>query len=92
MIQPNRLPRIRCARCNKLVDEVRVRYDILDLGSEIAVSCHGAVEVMRLDDFWLKNLDVEERQQLFAIARGEIEGVAFVDDRLPPPPEGYALP
>lgn len=88
----SQFPRIRCARCNKLVDEVRVHYDLFDLGSEISVSCHGAADVMRLDYFWLQNLNEEEREQLFAIARGEIEGVAFVDDKLPPPAEGYALP
>jgi hypothetical protein len=70
------LPNVRCARCGKVVDRLRVMRDEASLQTNIRVWCHGETEEMDMpDDVLVTIIDV-----------GDIrEGVAFVSLTLPSP-------
>jgi hypothetical protein len=67
------MPRIRCAKCDKLVDQVNWYYDECRQATKITVWCHGEKDSMALTPEFLFRLTPDERRQLQAS-----EGVAFV--------------
>lgn len=68
--------RIICARCQRDVDEVRVRDELPSWSVVIEARCHGDVEVMRLS---LREAQRMPPDQLAQITEGT--GVAFAQGR-----------
>jgi hypothetical protein len=78
-------PRIRCAVCDKQVDQIVIETDYFQPGRRIKAICHGAEDVMVITPFDAINLGPEGMQQII-----KTEGVAFkgqADALLSPPPE-----
>lgn len=67
-----RLPSIRCAVCNRPVEEAVFEETDVFYGIRITVRCHGAKDSMLLGREFLKSLDNQEYEQL--MNKG---GVAF---------------
>lgn len=74
--QPKQLPRIRCAICDKLVDEVIEMYDELSCEWRLKVRCHGDADYMAVPLF---KLSPEQIDQM----KGQ-EGGAFSVKRIGP--------
>lgn len=68
-------PRIRCARCNKLVDRVYWCDDLDTKTRLIEVTCHGEKDTMTLD---MKTLTPSTLGEM-----AHQEGVAFATELLP---------
>lgn len=67
---------IRCAVCNKPVDRVETQYRIWDYRYEVKAFCHGAVDVMTIDELdfaMIRDLPEQLESQ---------EGVAFTTKEL----------
>ncbi len=71
---PKLLPRIRCAICDKPVDEVIEWYDDLSCEWRLKVRCHGDTDYMAVPLF---KLSIEQIDQM----KGQ-EGVAFTVRRI----------
>jgi len=71
------LPRVRCAICDKPVDQVTAWNDPANSRQLLAVSCHGATETMELMVHDLCRLGPDGTRQIF-----EQEGVAFAAPRI----------
>lgn len=68
------VPKIRCAKCDKLVDDVYWSQDNWTHVITIKVRCHGETDEMELD---IDKLSFDEVKQL-----DRSEGLAFTRDRL----------
>lgn len=71
---PKQLPRIRCAICDKPVDEVFEMYDDMNCKWWLKVRCHGDADVMAVPLFKLTPEQVNEMRNQ--------EGVAFSVNRI----------
>lgn len=69
------LPRIRCAHCDQIVDQVTLVYDADRQHQRLEVKCHGARDVMICTPEMLQ--DPEMADLWDAIRGGRIEGLAF---------------
>jgi hypothetical protein len=69
--------KIRCAKCNAIVERHEICRDDANRMYRLFVNCHGDEEEMRIHDSDMQDWDTAERAQFDAILRGEIEGVAF---------------
>lgn len=72
-----RLPRIRCAVCDKPVDHIVWSEDRANDTQVLAVSCHGERETMSLSDLDIDQLGPDGYRQIM-----EQEGIAFATRRL----------
>ncbi|BAU93340.1 hypothetical protein MPPM_4735 [Methylorubrum populi] len=78
---PTRLRmRIRCAVCDKPVDEWTMWENPADMSRGIKVRCHGEEDSMKMTWGFLADLTPDERRRL-----EQSEGVAFATKRLPRP-------
>ena len=74
---------IRCFRCKKVVDKVRVEYDHLRMAHRVEVECHGEIDVCHVGDHFLAHAD--------RTALKDLEGVAFAPKETPLPSLTKAL-
>ncbi|MDB5652318.1 MAG: hypothetical protein JWL62_3838 [Hyphomicrobiales bacterium] len=67
--------RIRCALCNKRVDNWEGWFDRARTAIVITVECHGARDEMVFPAY--ASYDPESYQEMLQIWQGNVEGVAF---------------
>lgn len=79
--------RIRCAICDKPVDEVVVWENPEDMSREFRVRCHGDKDSMKLTWDFMDGLTPDERRWL-----GQSEGVAFATKRIAAPETNRPAP
>lgn len=82
MVIPKQLPRIRCAICDKPVDEVIEMYDDFSGEWRLKVRCHGDTDYMAVPLFKMTTQQIDQM-------KGQ-EGVAFSVGRINSDKDGGA--